>query len=195
MPISKQRVTKTLNLSDYGLDEVPASEREAVKREVGEFIITEILQHVGDAKSPVGGQRDFRSLTTGYAEREKGGDRTANLELEGDMLSALDMQSRPGSSIEIGIFDSGEAPKAHGHNTGFEGRFPKYKRQFIPDENQKFKSDIESGIREIIRGFQVPDVSASARPTTTLGITPETQEITLNDLLSDSFIQGLFDGL
>jgi hypothetical protein len=46
----------------------------------------------------------------------------------------------------VGVFDSDEAPKAYNHNVG--DTLPQ--RQFIPMEDQNFKSEIMAGIDEVI---------------------------------------------
>lgn len=46
-----------------------------------------------------------------------------NMKLTGSMLASLDLIDEQGSKITIGI-DNEEAPKAHGHMTGADGRLP-----------------------------------------------------------------------
>lgn len=184
-------VTKVLNLNDFGLENVPPERRSAVKSEVGEFVVEQILSFTGDARTSVKSGTYKKTLTAEYAAKEKGGDRRANLELEGDMLSALDFRNQAGDQIEIGIWDSDETPKAFNHTTG--DTLPQ--RQFIPAENEDFRREIETGIRAIIREESVPTTRArQPRPTTVEEITPATQEITLTDLFSDDFIERLFNG-
>ena len=88
---------------------------------MGEFVVNEILRSVSEGKSPVSGRRQFKILDEKYAKDEKGGDRNPNLELGGDMLDALTFKPMPGDSLEVGIFDSNEVPKADGHNN-FSGK-------------------------------------------------------------------------
>lgn len=143
MPISQDQVTKEVNLNlPSGLDSSVAKE---IKEEVGDFIKVSILDYVGDGKSPVTG-RPFKALNTDYAEEEKGGRRLANLDLNGDMLNAVEFKITP-DGVEVGIFDSGQSPKAYNHNQG--DTLPR--RQFIPEPKQRFVGDIERGINEIVK--------------------------------------------
>jgi hypothetical protein len=142
MPISQEKVTKLIDLDLPS--SLSKSDGDEIKKEVGDFILVSVLDYVGDGKSPVSG-RAFKQLSKEYAEEEKGGRRLANLELDGDMLRSLTYEVT-NSGIEFGIFDSTQAPKAFNHNEG--DTLPK--RQFIPEDKQKFVGDIEKGIREIV---------------------------------------------
>jgi hypothetical protein len=143
MPISQDQVTKEVDLNlPSGLSSSVAKD---IKEEVGDFIKVSILDYVGDGKSPVTG-RPFKALNKGYAEEEKGGRRLANLDLNGDMLNALESKVTS-DGVEVGIFDSGQSPKAFNHNQG--DTLPR--RQFIPEPKQKFVGDIERGINEIVK--------------------------------------------
>lgn len=137
--------------------EVPGSARKldaAAKRRtlktIEEFVEEQILLHVGDGRSPVKGER-FKSLSSTYAEAEKGGNRTPNLELEGDMLDSLSVKRIGGNVIRATVSNS-QQPKADGHNN-FTGKSTLPKRRFIPDEkaSQHFKQTIRNGIKSIIR--------------------------------------------
>jgi hypothetical protein len=129
--------------------------REELMGEIGEYILSEIFDYVGEGKSPVTGEA-FKKLSEKYAEKEKFGDRNPNLDLRGDMLRAIELQVES-DKIRIGIFNEEEAVKAYGHNTGFkghpflEGKAPK--RQFIPNKNDLFADDIMAGIDEMIEEY------------------------------------------
>ena len=155
MAYNQDEVTKKLKINLRGVD---PDDRRSVLEEIGEFVVDSILDRVGEGKSPVEKEK-FKKLSKEYAEREKSGDRTPNLDLFGDMLDALDFQVNVSSGeVEIGIFDSDEAAKAFGHNTGFQGhptlKGKGLKRRFIPRESQRFDSEIRSGIRDIIEEFK-----------------------------------------
>lgn len=188
--------TKTYNLD---LSEVPREQRARVKQEIGELLVGEILTYVGDGKSPVQGQGSFKKLNKQYANEQKGGDRNPNLDLEGDMLNALTYKNTR-NGIEVGIFDSTQAAKAEGHNTGFKGH-PRLegvapKRQFIPDDDQGFKKQIEARVKRVIKDY-TPPKDNQTRPETTFPTTPpqtaRSTQIDINDLFDDNFIEGLFD--
>lgn len=146
-----EKVTKNLNLD---LSDVPRDKRSAVKQEIGEFVVESILDELSQGKSPVKGEGSFKKLNKQYADAEKGGDRKPNLELFGDMLDSLKFKKRR-NGVEVGIFKSSEVPKAYGHNSGFEGHpfldKPELKRQFIPNDDEEFKAQIDRGIKDIIK--------------------------------------------
>jgi phage gpG-like protein len=150
MGISKDEVFKSLKIKlPSFLDD---DEREDLMSELGEYLLSEVLDHVAQGVSPVTG-KPFQKLSTKYADNEKGGTTLANLDLAGDMMSALEYQVEA-DGIKIGIFDEDQAVKAYGHITGFkghpwlEGKAPK--RKFIPSEKEYFASDIMAGVKELI---------------------------------------------
>lgn len=131
-------------------------EKKDLLSEVGDYLTTAVLDMVGDGSSPVSGFGDFASLSDDYAKK-KGTD-LANLELEGDMLSALTFEvETANNSVKIGIFDEDEAIKLYGHNTGFkghpwlEGKAPQ--RKVIPDVKESFKPELMDGVATIIEEF------------------------------------------
>jgi hypothetical protein len=175
------------------LSKVPTSQKAKVKNDVGEFVVNEILRFVETGNSPVEGRGKFKSLNPEYAENEKGGNRTPNLELQGDMLDSLTHQNRSGDSIEIGIWGK-EAPKADGHNN-FSGESRLPVRRFIPDEDEAFKANIQAGIRDIIARNSVqdePDNEFRFEPSVQTVRQGDTIEIDVADLLSSDLFGGLF---
>lgn len=136
---------------------IPESDHDEVLREIGDFVVDSILDRVGDGKSPVEGEK-FKKLSKAYADAEKAGDRTPNLDLNGDMLDSLTFEITGENEVTVGIFDEEQAQKAFGHNTGFQGhsklRSKDNKRRFIPRKSQNFNSNIRSGIKEILEEFR-----------------------------------------
>lgn len=130
------------------LSKVPANKRVEVKNEVGEFIVDEIFRNLSEGRSPVKGER-FKRLSKDYAVREKGGDRTPNLELTSDMIESIGFK-RTKEGIAVGIMKSKERPKADGHNN-FSGRSKLPKRRFIPGKDQEFKTSITREVGGILR--------------------------------------------
>lgn len=126
--------------------------KEALK-EIAEFVRDEILQYVGDAKSPVSGGKWKASLSPEYKELKKeiSGSSVANMELYGDMLDALEAKV-VGNKIKVGWFSGEQAAKADGHNN-FSGESSLPTRQSIPKEGQTFKRDILQGIKAIAKEF------------------------------------------
>lgn len=154
MAITKTEVWTELRprLPSY-LDE---DERIELMEEIGDYVVTTVLDYLGDGESPVDGQGAFKKLSQGYSTKEKGGDDTPNLELNGDMLGALTYEADP-YTVKIGIWDEDEAIKAYGHITGFKGH-PWLEgkvapRKIIPGTKEKFNSDIQDGISQIIEEF------------------------------------------
>lgn len=141
-----------------------SDEREELMTEIGEYLLSEVLDYVGTGKSPVTG-KEFQALSEKYAEDEKGGKRLANLDLNGDMMRAVEYQVEA-DRIKIGIFDEDEAIKAYGHNTGFkghkwlDGKAPA--RKFIPDEKENFSKEIMLGVKELINDF-LDDIKTQAK--------------------------------
>lgn len=154
MAITKTEVTTSLKPEiPYWL---PPEIREEALEEVGRYVATEIALIVGDGNSPVEGYGSFKRLTEDYANEEKGGDRSPNLELEGEMMRALDWRVEM-DEIKIGFFDKEQAIKAYGHNTGMKGHpwldgvAPV--RRIIPDKGENFNKDILSGVGDIIDSY------------------------------------------
>lgn len=170
-----------------------------VKKEIGDFIVNETLRFVETGNSPVGGVGKFKKLNKKYADEQKGGNRTPNLELLGDMLDSLTYKQRK-DGIEIGIFEAKQAGKAEGHNTGFEGHptlsGKGLKRQFIPNEDQKYKQRIERGIKRIIKENTLDREVESPRifADTSVGDEPAPTTISLQDIFSRDVIRDLLDG-
>jgi len=163
-------LVKKITLS---LGKVPIGDREQVKEEIGDFLINEVLRSVEKGFSPVQGEGRFKKLTKDYADKEKGGRRTSNLNLDGDLLEELKYKLTS-SGINFGYLDGKEREKADGHNQhsakairwaqGMDDPFPK--RRYVPKGGQKFTDKIEKGIKEIIKEFEKEKrtgIRASAR--------------------------------
>ena len=109
MSISLKKISK---LIDLDLSDIPKEKRKTVKKEIGDFVVEEILIAVSKGQSPViGEKRNFKKLKPDYAKAEKGGDRNPDLELLGDMLDSLTFKNTT-KGIEVGIFKATEVPKA-----------------------------------------------------------------------------------
>ena len=152
------RLLHFLDLNDYGLDEVAPEQHAQVKREVADFLKNQALREISAGQSPVKGEGRFRVLNQDYARREKGGRRTADLELEGDLKDSLISVPSTGSFIKFG-HEGSQVPKSDGHNQistkakAWARQSGHPKRRYIPDDGQKFDRSIERGIEEIIDEF------------------------------------------
>lgn len=198
-------VRKVSTLLNLDLTDIPESKITKAKKEVGNFLVNEILRSVGNGRSPVEGE-SFRRLQKDYAKREKGGSRLPNLELDGDMLSKLKAigVSKKDPFLEVGIFGRAEAPKADGHNQISEEAKSwarrtdrtQYKRRFIPDSDQDFKPKIQKGVNDILNSYREEPIELEV-DVITLGVptsrttTPETTQTTVDDLFSEEFLENL----
>lgn len=140
--------TKIIDL-DLG-DDFTLSEKALIKDRVGLFVTAEMLTYMDSGVSPVAKRGKFTRLNADYADAKHGGDRTARLELFGDLKESIAWKNRAGDSLEIGVFGAKEQGKADGHNN-LSGSSKLPTRRFIPDEGEKFKARIENGIRQIIK--------------------------------------------
>jgi hypothetical protein len=122
------------------------------------YVKEQILQYVADGDSPVEGER-FPKLSKEYAEEEKIGDSSPNLEKTGRMLDALEVFERDGL-IVVEIAGT-EAPKAEGHNQHDPSLdHPLPRRRFIPTEDQSLKTPIMAGLREALSPLEALEEDA-----------------------------------
>ena len=149
-----------LDLNDYGLKDVPPENVPAVKREVTDYLVNEVLRYLDRGESPVEGEGRFKHLNPKYAKKQKNGRTTSNLELEGDLKDSLKALPAEGAFIKFG-HEGKEVPKADGHNQlsgkaqtwALKSELPK--RRYIPSSNQKFADPITNEIRQIVNEFKV----------------------------------------
>jgi hypothetical protein len=136
----------TLDLSG-----VPKEDQAQVKKEIIDLVIDEILRYTADGKSPVEGMGSFKKLNKNYADKEKQGNETANLRLEGDMLESL--QGRiTASGILVGVSQD-QTQKADGH-CNFSGDSKLPLRRFIPEEDEEFKTSIMDKVDKVIDNYR-----------------------------------------
>jgi len=128
--------------------DLSAAQRKRVMKEVKDFVIEEVLNRVGGGDSPVKGERAFAKLNKTYAKKQKGGNRTPNLELKGDMLDSLTVKEK-GDKLTLSVSKK-ENDKAEGHNQLGRKSSPLPKRRFIPAQKQGFNKEITSEIASIV---------------------------------------------
>jgi hypothetical protein len=181
------KVTKTISLD---LSEVPRGSRTKVKKDIGEFIVNEILLSVSDEKSPVEGGKYTKGLSEEY--RKVKGSNKANLELEGDLLDSLTFELND-KGLEIGIFDKSQTGKADGHNQIHDKHKTLPERRFIPDEKQTFKKNIMNGVKQIINDNKkaARRDRQSAQDDFTMGLDQEIG-FDLKDIIGQDLIDELF---
>jgi hypothetical protein len=139
---------------ETGLDQ-PSSKKDRAQAlaDIAEYVRDEILQYVGEGKSPVSGGAWKRGLSPEYkkVKEELSGVSFANMELHGDMLDALEARV-VGNKIRVGWFGGPEAAKADGHNN-FSGESTLPTRQSIPKPDESFKRPIITGMKAIAKEF------------------------------------------
>ncbi len=137
--------------------EIPRNKLKAAREAVREFVLDRVLGYVGDAKSPVAGESWKKTLSPKYKDkkRKESGSTEANLELTGEMLDELDIIIK-GNNLILKVNDPSQAGKSDGHNN-HSGKSRIEQRRFIPEEGQKFKKDIEQGIKEIVEEFSIKE--------------------------------------
>lgn len=147
------------NIMDYGID-IPKDSLDDAREAVAEFVRDKVLQYVGDGESPVSGEGNFKRLKKNYKKikEQVSGTDEPNLELYGDMLDSLTVRVNK-NRLTLLVDDSSQKGKSEGHNQFTTSGPPGLvKRRFIPDEDQKFKRDIEDGIVEILTEYGEQDV-------------------------------------
>lgn len=143
--------------------DVDESTKESIKNEVGNYLIEQTLLNVAAAKSPISGEAWKKSLNPEYKKLKEsaGGTGIANLEANGDLMTALGFET---TDTGIKLFISGDqAPKADGHNN-FSGDSLLPQRRFLPDAGQEYKRDIKKGVDLIIADVLADAVSESIAP-------------------------------
>jgi len=178
------------------MSNVPRDQRSDLKDEVGQFVVDSILEKLSSGKSPVEGE-SFQKLDKDYASKFKGGNRTPNLELDGDLLESLGFRNTR-DGVAVGILSASQRPKADGHNN-FSGDSKLPTRRFIPGSDQSFKKEIESGIQNIVDKYAVSesDLRDEAQREIASGQLPSGGvSVNLSDLLSnDSIVELLLERL
>jgi len=139
--------------------EIPRNKRAEARQAIADFVKESVLAKIADGKSPVSGGPWKRSLSKEYkgVKADQSGVGYANLELSGDLLDALEVVV-DGSEVVLRV-SGDQADKAEGNNLGSYGKSPddSKARRFIPLEDETFKRDIWSGIREIASEFEDGD--------------------------------------
>jgi len=129
-------------------NDLTASQRKSVIKEVKDFVIEEVLTRVGGGQSTAKGEKSFKILSKDYAKAQKGGNRKPNLELTGDMLDSLTVK-QDGNKLTLSVSKT-ENNKAEGHNQLGSKSSPLPRRRFIPAQKQGFKKEINAEIASIV---------------------------------------------
>lgn len=147
-------------LTKSQINNLTPSQKNEIKKEVGEMLIDLVLKQVSEQKS-ITTDNKFEELSEKYAkEKSKVAQPVPNLELTGSMLDALEVKPYK-FGIEYGIFkgESLNGLKAENHNK-FTRRSKKTKlpqRQFIPRKTQRIHKSIldelKSEARDLYEDF------------------------------------------
>lgn len=150
MAYNKKAVTKLIKLTEYAdYNKMSNAQKAEAKTKVGEFVVEQTQKFLNRGETPVSGGK--------FRQPKKQDGKLSKLFLSGDMRASITHEERAGG-VEVGIRESDQAIKAYGHNTGFKGhpeerKMKKYERDFIPKPEQKYKRDITSGIRKILKSI------------------------------------------
>lgn len=144
MPIRKGKISFTLDLTEE-IKSVPKERRKDVTELIGITVIDSIGEYLDRNISPVAKGEFKKTLSKSY--KAKTGKNAADLQLKGDMLSALGFDNTA-TKVTFKITDTKQKKKAYNHNVG--DTLPV--RQFIPDDfkGETFKRSITKRIKEII---------------------------------------------
>ncbi len=128
---------------------IPEATKTQIKRDVGDYLVEQIIKSAGRAKSPIEGESWQSKLSPAYAKKKKaeGLPTKANMEESGDLLDSLTFEET-NDGIEIGWFGA-NAGKADGHNN-LSGDSILPQRRTIPDVGQSFDSSIQTEIEKIV---------------------------------------------
>lgn len=147
-----------LELDEFGI-EIPKKKMRDALNEVASFLEIELLNYYEGLNSPVSGGKWRSQLTKEYARKkaQEVGSTVANLELSGDLLNSLKITPKIRANeivIDVGKREYG---KSEGHITGQygKGKMEKdYRRQFLPQGNEKFKRGILTNIKNILKEYE-----------------------------------------
>jgi hypothetical protein len=179
--LTKSRVSQKLDLNELTGRDI--SSDPVLVRKIAQGVIDYMVDRAKEGRGL--GRKDLKSpYSKAYANslsfKAAGKSRNqVNMTLTGDMLRSIDILEEDGALVVIGIDDEVDAPKAYGHQTGFEGHptIPngKYKRPFFGVTSDEVK-------REVLPKFKAEiDASAGSRTISSL----ESQEKAVE------FVRGL----
>lgn len=135
--------------------QIPKDKRREALQAAADLIKTEMLDYIGEGKSPVSGGKWIRGLTKEYAKKksEESSADFANLELSGDLLDSLSVEATSSSiTIDVG---SDQKNKAEGHLSGLYGEHSRIRpRQFMPQGDETFKRSIISKLKDLLSDFE-----------------------------------------
>lgn len=180
------------------MDRIPEGRRTSAKKAVLNVIENETTRALAKGRSPVKGEV-FTRLKEEYADNQKQGDRTPNLQVEGDLIEAIEYNVLTGNDIGWGYSDGNkESDKADGHNQfSPESKKPIWangnpklpKRRFIPGSGQELKPSSMKLVNAELDKFRTTKVSTERELDLDFDRSPETTAIDVGgSLFSDETI-------
>jgi hypothetical protein len=109
-------------------------DKEALLEKIADLVTETVKERAVTGLSTVSGRGKWAKLSKDYAASRKGGNRTANLTLEGDMLGSFGTTKLSGNILRTSLPDD-EQGKADGHNN-FSGASQLPERRFVPDAQE-----------------------------------------------------------
>jgi hypothetical protein len=155
--MSKFKPYKFNPIDDLELNIPKANQREALEA-AAEFLKEQMLDYIGEGKSPVDGGEWVRKLSPGYkaVKGEESSVNFANLELHGDFLDSLNVTVK-GKSLVLDV-GKDQYGKAEGHLTGQYGSGNMSKgptpREFMPQGKGEFKSKILADLKKLLEDYE-----------------------------------------
>lgn len=152
MKVTKTQTTDSETTAIIDLFEgrkLPASVKQDIQDQVGQFLVEQTMISVSEEKSPVKGEGWKKTLSKEYAKikQKEVGNKLANMEFTGETLGELTFEPTK-EGIKIGVIGE-RAPAADGHNN-LSGKSSLPRRRYIPDEGQEYKGPITKEIDRII---------------------------------------------
>lgn len=138
--------------------DVPKDKRASVMREMRDVLEAEIRGHLADSTSPVSGHGKFPALSKDYKayKQSQGRPGVPNLELWGDMLSALQVTANTSSNTITVQIRGKQGEKADGHcNHSGDSNLPL--RRFIPMEDEEWNRNVQRALREVAQASREED--------------------------------------
>ena len=150
MPISKRKMSYTLDLEEE-LKDVKPSKRKTAAEAVGLALLDRMKSYLDEGISPVSGKGQFKELTSKYKKmkRKLGKGSKPNLQLFGDMTGNLKIEAKK-TAVTIKLTDSTEKKKGFNHNVG--DTLPR--RQWMPDDTDEQKlKDVNKVVKAVVREY------------------------------------------
>lgn len=147
------KVTKKILLD---LREMTTSQKDILKKRVGDYLVQAITNDVSITRSPVTG-RGFKKLDKDYAKKKRSSGQPAipNLQLTDKMLKAL-RHKKYRDGVEVGVFAQKQALKADNH-CKFSSESTKTavpRRAFVPKEEERFRPEIRREIKQMTKLYR-----------------------------------------